>query len=210
MKCKTIYGLKHLLLVLIFFTHIEAKDKQYLEYILQSEGKIIGKMTIVEKENELITKMTINISSVFFTYFYTYIEKSFYKNKELVSFEIMENDDGKIKKIKALKKGNHLVYSNETILDIKGIDVSAFKINKEFLARNIGKKSFTIKTYDAFEAKKLQVHYTLKNKNNKSYTFEVLNSRKEKELRVYTKNAVLIYFENDFFQASLLKKEEYK
>ena len=84
------------------------------------------------------------------------------------------------------------------------------KINKEFLAKNIEKKSFTIKTYDAFEAKILLEHYSLQKKNNKNYTFEVLNTRGEKETRIYNKNAVLVYFENELFQGSLLKKGKYK
>ncbi len=202
--------LNQLLLVLLFFSYMHAKEHKYLEYILQSEGKKIGKMTIDEKENAYITRMKIDTSSFFFSFYYTYVEKSFYENNELVSFEIIQNEDGKIKKVKAFKKNNSLVYSNETVLDIKGIDISPFKINKEFLAKNIEKKSFTIKTYDAFEAKILLEHYSLQNKNNKNYTFEVLNTRGEKETRIYNKNAVLVYFENELFQASLLKKGKYK
>jgi len=202
--------LKQLLLVLLFFSYMQAKEHKYLEYILQSEGKKIGKMTIDEKENSSITRIKLDTSSFFFSFYYTYIEKSFYKNKELVSFEIIQNEDGKIKKVKAFKKNNSLVYSNEKVLDIKGIDISPFKINKEFLAKNIEKKSFTIKTYDAFEAKILLEHYSLQNKNNKNYTFEVLNTRGEKETRIYNKNAVLVYFENELFQGSLLKKGKYK
>jgi hypothetical protein len=200
--------LKKILLLLFFLiSTIFASNFNNVSFTLKNSDEKIGTLTLKTFlfNKKIVHSLLINIkfTQFFMTYKYLYSEKAIIKDDMLISFSIIEDFDGEIIKVSAIKKGKFIVYKNSKILDISKIDYHPFLSNKELIKSNFTKNKFNLITFEPLTGELLYEEYKLLSSDN-YYKYEVSSNLEEKsEIMIFSKDGDLIYTKNELFEAFL-------
>lgn len=196
---------------LIFTISILANSEYRFNYELIIDNKKAGNLEFVcikDKSNiyKYITKLNMKYKYIFMDYEYKYKQEAYVKNGVLLSIVVYEKDDDKVKKVKAKRDGDFLIYTNGKKIDMTQIDYLPFDYKSKSYENKITDKNFTLKTFDPLSGETyMEKNHISEDSNSDLIKIKTIGYKNNSEEKILLKDGTLINLKNKFFEANLIK-----
>jgi len=200
-----------ILFSLIFSINILANSEYKFNYELIIDNKKAGNLEFIcikDKNNiyKYITKLNMKYKYMFMDYEYKYKQEAYVKNGALQSLVVYEKDDNEVKKVKAKRDGDFLVYTNGIKIDMTKIDYLPFDYKSKSYENKINDKNFTLRTFDPLSGETyMEKNHILDDSNNDLIKIKTIGYKNNSEEKTILKDGTLINLKNEFFEANLIK-----